>query len=321
MKIVKIVLSVALAGLCSVSVAQSYPSQPIRWIVPYAAGGGTDVIARTIADAMKAGLGQNIVIDNRPGGATNIANEMLATAKPDGHTVMSAENAALAFNEHLFKKLNFNPEKDFSYIGTFGRFPLVLVVHPDFPVKTMPELVDYAKKNPGKLNYASPGNGSPHHVGMELLKQAAGIEMTHLPYRGAAPAMQDLMAGQVPVMLLDLASGLPIMRSGKVRLLAVGTAQRAKALPDVPTLAEAGIKGVDVFAFQGMVAPAGIPSEAATKLASELRRALQDPNVVRKFEDFGIEPLSISGDAFKRLARSEAARWGEVIRRAKISLD
>jgi tripartite-type tricarboxylate transporter receptor subunit TctC len=317
----KLFFSIGILCAAGAAVAGEYPERPVRWIVPYSAGGGTDVLARTVANAMQEGLGQSIFIDNRPGGSTNIANQVLVSAKPDGYTVMSAENAALIFNEHLFKKLSFHPESDFSYIGPLGRFALALVVHRDFPAKTMNDLVQYAKSHPGKLNYASAGNGSPHHIGMERIKQATGIQIEHVPYRGSAPAIQDLIAGRVPVMLLDLASGLPYMRSGQIKVLAVGTAQRATALPDVPTFAEAGFKGMEIFGLQGVVAPANITPEVANKLGAELRKAMKQPNVLAKLAELGIEPLNLSGEEFKRLSREEAGRWGQVIRRANISLD
>ncbi|RYY97463.1 MAG: tripartite tricarboxylate transporter substrate binding protein [Comamonadaceae bacterium] len=305
-----------------IALAQAaWPDQPIRWIVPYPPGGGTDVLARTVAEAMRGALGQQIVVDNRPGAATNIGGDMVARAKPDGYTVMSADNAILAYNEHLFSKLPFSPEKDFTYIGAMGRFPLALVVHPDFPAKTLAEFVAYAKANPGKLNYATPGNGSPHHLAMELFKNRTGTFITHIPYRGAAPAMQDVMGGQVPCMFLDLAGGLPVMQSNKVRVLAIGASKRAASLPNVPTLAEAGVKDVEVFAFQGLLGPANLPAPIVTRLNAELNKALASADVRKRAADFGMELLAGTPEQFKTLARSEARRWGPVIRTAGVKLD
>ncbi|MCB2000462.1 MAG: tripartite tricarboxylate transporter substrate binding protein, partial [Rhodoferax sp.] len=248
------VASVLASAACTSPLVQAqtgYPDQPIKWIVPYPAGGGTDNLARTLAEAMRTSLGQPLLIDNRPGAATNIGAETVARAKADGYTIMSADNAVLAFNEHLFKRLPFSPENDFSYIGGIGKFPLALVVHPDFPARDFAQFLAYVKANPGKVNYASVGNGSPHHLAMEMFKHRTGAFITHIPYRGAAPAMQDVMGGQVPAMFLDLASGLSIIRGGKVRALAIGSQQRSAVLPDVPTLKELGVADVDVFAFQG----------------------------------------------------------------------
>ena len=214
--------------------AQSLPDQPLRWIVPYPAGGGTDVLARTVAEAMRETLGQQVVIDNRPGASTNIGAQIVATAKPDGGTFMSADNAVLAFNEHLFSKLPFNPEKDFTYIGGISRFPLALVVHPGFEAQTLKDFIAYAKANPGKLNYASPGNGSPHHLAMEMFKLRTGTFITHIPYRGAAPAMQDVMGGQVPCMFLDLAAGLPVIQSARCAHLPSARPSAPRSCPMCP---------------------------------------------------------------------------------------
>nr|WP_218628327.1 MULTISPECIES: tripartite tricarboxylate transporter substrate binding protein [unclassified Variovorax] len=301
--------------------AQNYPDQVIKWVVPYPAGGGTDVIARTLSEAMRVPLGQSIVIDNRPGASTNIGADIVAKSKPDGYTIMSADNAVLAFNEFLFSKLPFNPEKDFSYIGAIGRFPLALVVNPAFPAKDFKEFLANAKANPGQLNYASPGNGSPHHLAMEMFKHRTGTFITHIPYRGAAPAMADVMGGQVPCMFLDLASGLSIMQSGKVRVLAIGSAQRSKLLPNVPTLAEVGVPNTEVFAFQGVLGPAGLPAPVVTRLNAELNKSFGNPAVQKRFEDFGMEPLPGTPAQFAALARAEANRWGPIIKAQGIKLD
>jgi tripartite-type tricarboxylate transporter receptor subunit TctC len=301
--------------------AQDYPSQLIKWVVPYPAGGGTDVIARTLAEAMRQTLGQQIVIDNRPGASTNIGADLVAKSKPDGYTVMSADNAVLAFNEHLFGKLPFNPEKDFTYIGAIGKFPLALVVHPDFPAKNFKEFLAYVKANPGKVNYASPGNGSPHHLAMEMFKVRTGTFITHIPYRGAAPAMADVMGGQVPCMFLDLASGLPIMQGNKVRVLAIGSGARNKLLPNVPTLAEVGVPNTEVFAFQGVLGPAGLPPAAVTKLNGDLNRAFSTAAVQKRFDDFGMEAMPGTPGQFEALARAESKRWGPIIKQAGIKLD
>ena len=301
--------------------AQTYPDQLIKWVVPYPAGGGTDVIARTLAEAMRQTLGQQIVIDNRPGASTNIGADLVAKSKPDGYTIMSADNAVLAFNEYLFSKLPFSPEKDFSYIGAIGKFPLALVVHPDFPAKDFKAFLAYVKANPGKVNYASPGNGSPHHLAMEMFKNRTGTFITHIPYRGAAPAMADVMGGQVPCMFLDLASGLPIMQGNKVRVLAIGSGARSKLLPDVPTLAEVGVPNTEVFAFQGILGPAGLPPAVVAKLNGDLNRAFSVPAVQKRFSDFGMEAMPGTPQQFAALSRAESQRWGPIIKSAGIKLD
>jgi tripartite-type tricarboxylate transporter receptor subunit TctC len=316
-------MAFAAAGLAApwVRAQSGWPNQSIRWIVPYPAGGGTDVLARSISEAMRPLVGQPFVIDNRPGAATNIGADLVAKSRPDGYTVMSADNAVLAFNEFLFSKLPYHPEKDFTYVGAFGRFPLALVVNPQFPAKTLKELLDYARANPGKLNYASPGNGSPHHLAMELFKERTRTFITHIPYRGAAPALQDVMAGQVPCMFLDLPAGLPAITTGKVRALAIGSAKRVAQLPDLPTLAESGVKESEVYAFQGMLGPAGLPADVVAKLNDAINKALQSPDVVKRMHDYGMEAQPGTPQQFLAMARAESRRWGAVIRAAGVKLD
>lgn len=303
------------------SAQADYPNQLIRWVVPYPAGGGTDVLARTVAEAMRQTLGQQIVVDNRPGASTNIGGQAVATAKADGYTIMSADNAILAYNEHLFNKLPFSPQNDFTYVGGISRFPLALVVHPSFEAKTMKEFLAYVRANPGKVNYASPGNGSPHHLAMEMFKNRTKTFLTHIPYRGAAPAMADVMGGQVPCMFLDLASGLSVIQSGKVRALAIGSAKRIATLPDVPTLGEVGVADTEVFAFQGILGPKGLPANVTQRLNADLNKALASPAVVKRMQDFGMEALPGTPEQFRALARAEAKRWGEVIKAAGVKLD
>jgi tripartite-type tricarboxylate transporter receptor subunit TctC len=309
-------------GLCAHAPAQgTYPTQPVRWIVPYPAGGGTDNLARALAEAMQPSLGQPIVIDNRPGASTNIGVSVLMQAKPDGYTIMQAENAALLFNEHMFAKLPYKPASDFTYIGAIGRFPVALVVNPGFPAKTVAEFVSYVKANPDKVSYASPGNGSPHHMAMELFKQRAGLQIVHVPYKGAAPAMTDIMGGRVPTMMLDLASGLPIIKAGKVRVLAIALPQRAAALPDVPTFTELGFKDVNAYAFHGLIGPAGMPAEAVNRINAELRKAMQAPKVTKLFAEFGFEALPGTPQDFYKMSRAESERWGKIIQAADVKLD
>lgn len=301
--------------------AQSdWPQQQIRWIVPYPAGGGTDALARVIAEAMRPIVGQPLVIDNRPGAATNIAAEAVARARPDGYTVMSADNALMAYNEYLFDKLPFDPAKDFTYIAAFGRFPLALVVNPQFPAQDFKAFLDYARANPGKLNYASPGNGSPHHLAMEMFKNRTKTFLTHIPYRGAAPALQDVMGGQLPCMFLDLPAGLPAIKAGKVRVLAIGSAKRASQLPDVPTLAELGVHDAEVYAFQGLLGPAGLPAPVVQKLNGAVNQALKAPAVVQRMEDYGMEAQPGTPQQFFDMARAEARRWGPVIEATGVKL-
>lgn len=308
------------AALLSPTVATAQ-ADTLRWVVPYPPGGGTDVLGRTLAEAMRTSMGMTIVVENKPGASTNIAAQDVARAAPDGRTVLQADNALMAFNEHLFKKLPVDPGKDFSYIGGIGKFPLALVVHPDFPAKTFKEFLVYVRANPGKVSYASPGNGSPHHLAMELFKNRTQTFMVHIPYRGAAPAMQDVMAGQLPVMFLDLASGLPTMQSGKLRVLAFGGKARSPLLTGVPTLIEENVRDVEVFAFQGLLGPANMPTATVQRLNGELNKALVNTTVLKRFLDFGMEPMPGTPDQFRAFARDEATRWGPIIRQNGITLD
>jgi len=310
-------LVLAIAPFASAQQA-AYPSQPVKWIVPYAAGGGTDNLARSLAEAMQPSLGQPLIIDNRPGASTNIGVSVMMQARPDGYTIMQAENAALLFNEHMFAKLPYKPASDFTYIGTIGRFPVALVVHPDFPAKNVAEFVRYVKANPEKVSYASPGNGSPHHMAMELFKQKAGLSITHVPYKGAAPAMSDVMGGQVPTMMLDLASGLPIIRAGKVRVLAIALPQRAGALPDVPTFVEAGFSDVNAYAFHGLIGPAGMPPEAVKTLAAAVQKALDNPEVRKRFEGAGTDTYWSGPKEFEEFVKTELVSWTAMIKEAGI---
>jgi tripartite-type tricarboxylate transporter receptor subunit TctC len=293
----------------------------LRWVVPYPPGGGTDVLARALAEAMRPGLGQTVIVDNRPGASTNIGAQEVARAAPDGRTLLQADNALLAFNEHLYKKLPAHPDRDFSYIGAIGKFPLALVVHPAFPARNFQEFIAYVRANPGQVNYASPGNGSPHHLAMEMFKDRTKTFLLHIPYRGAAPAMQDVMAGQVQCMFLDLASGLTTMQAGKVRVLAFGGRARSPLLPGVPSLIEAGVSDAEVFAFQGLLGPAGLPAAVVQKLNAELNKALANAAVLKRFLDFGMEPMPGRPEQFHAFARAESLRWGEIIRAKGIALD
>jgi len=279
------------------------------------------VLGRTLAEAMRGPLGMSIVIENKPGASTNIAAQDLARAAPAGRTALQADNALMAFNEHLFKKPPVDADKDFSHIGGIGKFPLALVLHPDFPARNFKEFLAYVRANPGKVSYASPGNGSPHHLAMEMFKHRTQTFLVHIPYRGAAPALQDVMAGQVPVMFLDLASGLTTIQSGKVRAIAYGGKERSALLPGVPTLIEENVREVEVFAFQGLLGPAGMPAATVQRLNAELNKALANSTVLKRFLDFGMEPMPGTPEQFRTFARNEAKRWGPIIRDNGMTLD
>ena len=301
--------------------AQPFPAQPVRWIVPYPAGGGTDVVARSIAAEMQQLLGQSFVVDNRPGANTIVGGDAIAKSKPDGYTIGSADNATLALNQALYSKLPYDPSKDFFIVGGIARFPYVLVVREDSPHRNLNDLVATAKKAPGTVSYGSPGLGGPNHVAMELLQQRTGVKFNHAPYRGAAPGIQDLLAGQIDCMLVDTGSSMQHIKAGKLRALAVAHDRRLDSLPDVPTFADAGIPDFKAFSWQFLVAPANTPAAARTTLESALNKALEHTSIRKRLADLGIEPAPLGSDEAKRFVASEAALWGDVIRKAGIKLE
>lgn len=298
-----------------------YPNQPVKWIVPYAPGGTTDVIARNLATRMGQDLGQPVVVDNKPGAATIIGATFIARAQPDGYTVGTADSGTLAFNPAMYASLTYDANKDFTLIGGLGKMPLVLAVTPNFPAKNVQELLELVKKSPGTISFATPGAGSPQHVALELLKQRTGTDVIHVPYKGSAPALQDLMAGQVQTMFTDLPPSLSMIRSGKVRVLAVATPQRLPLLPDVPTMAEAGISGFEAYAWQGFVGPARLPDNVVNKLNQDLVSALKHPEMRAKLEELGIQPMPMAPADFASFVRSEQKHWSGVIKAANIRLD
>jgi tripartite-type tricarboxylate transporter receptor subunit TctC len=282
-------MSVILGGL-SAATAQDFPSRTITLVVTYPAGGGADTMARLVAPRMGELLGQSIVIENKPGAAGQIGSAAVAAARPDGYTVM-IDAASFVINQSLYPRLPYDPEKAFAPVGVIAAFPHVLVVAPGFEAKTAAELVQLAKAKPGTLNYASSGTGSAQHLaGAAFIKQT-GAAMTHVPYRGGAPAMNDVMGGHVPVFFANIASGLSNIRGGKLRPLAIAADKRNAALPDVPTYAEAGVPGTGVYEWNGMFVPAGTPAPVVAKLADALEKALQSPDIRQRIVDLGGEVL------------------------------
>lgn len=310
----------ALSLATATASAQSWPTQPIRWIVPYPAGGGTDVVARTVASSLEKTLGQTIVVENRPGAATIIGATAIAQAEPNGYMVGTADSGTLAFNSSLYAKLSYDPAK-FTYIGGIAKFPLLLAVNVNSPYKTVADVLAAAKKEPGKLSAASAGAGSPHHLALELFKQRTGADLLHVPYKGAAPAIQDLLGGQVDVMFIDLASGLPNVKAGKLRVLAAATPERLSVLPDTPTMAEQGVANFTAYAWQGLVGPAGLPEAVVKKLSADLDATLKSDAVSKKMLDMGVIPMPMSAQDFKAYAEQERSAWADVIKKANIKLE
>ena len=316
-----LITAIALLGGTVAAHAQSYPAKPIRWVVPYPAGGGSDFLARTIGQQLSQQISQPVTVDNKPGGNTAIAASEVARSAADGYTILSADNGTMVFNTALYSKLTYNPEKDLTPVTLMGRFPMILVVGPNSDVKDAKDFVAKAKAAPGKLSYGSAGAGSPHHLAMELLKVNSGLHMVHIPYRGAAPALTDLAGGQVAAMMVDLAAGAGFIKGGKVRPLAVANPTRLPQLPNVPTFAELGIKGVEASAQVGIVAPANTPADTVAALQKQVATAIQQPAIRQKLIDFGIEPVGSTPQQYAELIRTEVQRWHQLIREQKISLD
>ncbi|MEE9941289.1 Bug family tripartite tricarboxylate transporter substrate binding protein [Achromobacter xylosoxidans] len=313
----KRLLALATLSLAATAQAQSWPTQPIRWIVPYPAGGGTDVLARTVVSGLEKPLGQTVVVENRPGAATIVGATAIAESAPSGYVLGSADIATLAFNPALYNSLTYDPSK-FTYIGGLARFPMMLAVNAGSAYKTLDDVLQAARKHPGKLTASSAGTGSPHHLALELFKQRTGADILHVPYKGAAPAIQDLLGNQVDLMFVDLTSALPNIKAGKLRILATSTPQRLRDLPDVPTMAEQGVKDYTVYSWQGVVGPKGLPEVVTKKLSAELQAAIRTPAMTQKMADIGVQPMPMSAEEFRAYAEQERQNWAEVIRKAGI---
>ncbi len=313
--------TLALLGLPPLSSrADTWPSKPVRWVVAYPAGGGSDFLARQLAPQLGRQIGQTIVIDNRPGAAGIVGTDNAAKSAPDGYTIVTGDNGAMVFHGAMYRKLPYDPA-DFAPVGFMARFPLILAVNPSAGFSSGRQLLDELKKNPGKYSYASPGIGSPHHLGMELLKDRTRTFVVHVPYRGTALAVQDVISGQVPMMVLDTAAGLPHLRAGKVKAMAVMSRQRLPSLPDVPTLVELGLPDFEVTAWQGLFVPRGTPADIVSRLTLEMNRALAQPELKAKLEDFGLEVLPGDGPALAAFIQKETAFWHALIRERRLSAE
>ncbi|KJC46806.1 hypothetical protein UP09_12470 [Bradyrhizobium sp. LTSP885] len=293
-----------------------YPNHAIKLIVPYPAGGTTDLLGRLVADHLKSGLGVSVTVENRPGVGTTLGAELVAKSDPDGYTLLMATSTTLAINKALYKELPYDPVKDFAPIALIAGVPFVLVVNPAIPVKSLTEFIAYARSKPG-LAYGSAGSGSPQHLGAEMLKAASGIDIRHVPYRGSMPALLDVVAGHIPFMVVDLRPALQQIREGKVRALGVTTAKRVAAAPDLPTLAESGLPGFDLVAWQGVVAPAGTPRGIIDQLAGQIGRLTTDPATRAKLTSLALEPLPASTpDSFAAYIKAEVDRWAVIVQKS-----
>jgi tripartite-type tricarboxylate transporter receptor subunit TctC len=314
--------SAVATGLSPMSFAQAkFPQRPITLVVPTPPGGSTDFTARLIAEPLTRALGQSIIVDNKPGASGNIGNQFVARSKPDGYTLLMAYSGYQVGNPHLFKDAGWEPIKDFVPVAMVTRAPQVVAIHHALPVNTLQELVAYAKKNPGKLNYASSGNGSIQHIAGELFKQLTGTFITHIPYRGSGPAVQDLLAGTVDLHITTPASVVAHIKSGRLRALAVTSPKRLTSLPDVPTATEAGLKGYDLDSWFALYAPAGTPAAVVQQINAEVNKILQSPEVRKKAEDSGTAVEAMTPVQLGEFTRKELDYWGNVIKSAKITAD
>jgi tripartite-type tricarboxylate transporter receptor subunit TctC len=309
----------ALPAIERIAKAQAYPTRPVRIIVPYPPGGTSDISARLIGQWLSERLGQQFVVENRPGGGTNLGTEAVVRAPADGTTLLLV-TAANAINATLYEKLNFVFLRDIVPVGAIIRVVNVLEVHPSVPVNLVPELIAYAKANPGKLNFASPGNGSPGHVSAELFKMMAGVNMVHVPYRGAAPALSDLLAGQVQVMIDNMPTSIEHVRAGRVRGLGVTSAWRSDALPMVPAIAEF-VPGYEATSFFGIGAPRGTPVEIVELLNAEIKAALRDAKFKSRITDLGATVFESTPAEFGRHLADETEKWGKVVKFAGIKAE
>lgn len=301
-------------GMGSALAQADFPSKPLTMIVPFSAGGTTDILARIVGQALGQELGESIIIENKPGAGGNIGAQQAARAKADGYTLFMGTVGTHAINQSLYKKLPYDPLKDFTPLSRVATVPNLLVAHPSRPYKTVQEMIAYAKANPGDVTYGSPGSGASPHVSGALFQSMTGAELTHIPYKGSAPAVSDLLGNQIAVMFDNMPSAIQHVRSGKLRPIAVTTAKRSPELPDVPTIAEAGVPGYEATSWFGLWAPAGTPAPVLDKLHSALTKVLQDPAVVKKIADQGGEVVIDTPAEFEAFIQSEAAKWGKVVK-------
>jgi tripartite-type tricarboxylate transporter receptor subunit TctC len=301
--------------------AQAFPSKPIRLVVPFSAGGTTDVIARIVGQKLGNALGQQILVDNRAGANGNIGTDAVAKSAADGYTLVMSFDGTMTINPSTYKKLSFDPIKDLAPVINIGQVPLLIVVHPTVKAKTIQDFVALAKAAPASIFYSSAGNGSTGHLTGELFASRAGIKMNHVPYKGGAPALQDLLAGQIQMLVTALPTVEAHLASGKLLALAVSSAKRLPGLPNVPTLAESGFTGFDVSSWYGLLAPAGTPDAIVDKLNGEIGKLLKHKDVVERFEALGVEPVGGSRQQFATTIKADTARWSKVVKDTGIQFD
>jgi tripartite-type tricarboxylate transporter receptor subunit TctC len=312
--------ALALAGAAGIAAAQNYPTRTIRFIVPYVPGGGVDFVGRAVAQKLSETIGQQVVVDNRPGGGTNIGSELVARAAPDGYTLLVG-GVPNSVNMSLYKKLPYDTVRDFAPVTRISTAPNILAIHPSVPVKTVKELIAMAKSKRGELTYASAGIGSSNHLSGELFRVMAGIEMTHVAYKGGGAAITDLISGQVSMYFGTTPSTLPHVKSGRLRALGLTGAKRSPAAPDIPTISEAGLPGYEQSAWHGLLAPANTPAAIVTRLNTEVVRALRSPDVAERFATQGVDIVASTPEEFAAFIRQDVAKYAKLVKAANIRID
>jgi len=315
------VIAVMALAMQSGAHAQQFPTKPVRIVAPFAAGSTIDIIGRIISPRLHEALGQPVIVENRPGAGGMIGVDYVAKSVPDGHTLVIGALGPLAMNPALYPKTPFDPGKDFAAVSLLATGPVVIAVHPSIPAHDIKELVEFARKRPGQLNFGSPGVGSSPHLTGELFKLITKTNIVHVPYKGNAEAITDLIGGQLSMVFTGVPPVVPLAKAGKVRLLATTGKERMANLPDVPTIKEAGITGADVLIWYGVVAPAGTPKDVIVRLNREIVKAMNTPDVRDKFAQQGVDPAASTPEEFAEFIRTEVARWGKVIRTAGIKLE
>lgn len=313
--------AMALGLACLAASAQNYPAKPIRLIVPYPPGGPTDLVGRSMGQKLTEAWGQQVVVENRAGAASAVGTEVAARSAADGYTLLLGTSAGFCINPALGSKLPYDPERDFAPISLLVINPQILVVHPSLPVHSVKALIALAKSRPGQINYASVGNASPQHLGMEMLKSMTGINMVHVPYKGTAPAVTDILAGNVSLMFNSMPSVLPQANAGRLRGIAVGSAKRSPAAPEIPTVAEAGVPGFEYVTWYGLFAPAGTPREIVNRLNAQVVKILSEPELSKRFSSQGAEPMSSTPEQLVQYRRAEFERWRKLITTLKLKVE
>ncbi len=313
--------AITFAAAMPAAVAQAWPNRPVRVLVGFPAGQATDVLARMAAQRLADVTGVQFFVENRPGASGNIAFEMAARAAPDGYTLLMGSSGTAAINPALYAKLPYDINRDFAHIMMMADIPQLLVVNPNFPVKSVRELIDYAKTRPGKIDYASGGNGITNHLIMEMFKSATGLRLVHIPYRGGPPALTDLIAGQVSLMFETTVGALPHVRNGKLRALAISRIKRSAGVPEIPTVAESGVPGFDASAWIAMLAPAGTPRDILLRVNGELNRGIAAPEMRDKLIGMGADPVGGRPEDFAAFHKAELAKWSKVVKESGAKID